>query len=277
LNKNLIIIDGHNYLYRAYYGIPASAVLPNGTKVNAYYGFMSFLRKVVEEYNPKQLLVVFDSERGIEQKQKSNPNYKNNRNYEDKQIFEQLEIIKKALKYCEIDFLEDQKFEADDVIASLSSIYSRSGNFVYISSNDSDFIQCIEENVVLLKSVRGKYVEYTMDYVEKEFGFIPPLYLDYLSLKGDPSDNIDGVPGIGKKTGIKLIQKYKGIEKIFDASNTNSKILRLVKENKDRVRSNKEFLKINDNLKIETEIKYINTDLLLGKTSNEILKELNLY
>ena len=277
MNKNLIIIDGHNYLYRAYYGIPASAVLPNGTKVNAYYGFMSFLRKVVEEYNPKQLLVVFDSERGIEQKQKSHPNYKNNRNYEDKQIFEQLEIIKKALKYCGIEFIEDQRFEADDVIASLSSISSRSGNFVYISSNDSDFIQCVKENVVLLKSVRGIFVEYTMNYIENEFGFIPSLYLDYLSLKGDPSDNIDGVPGIGKRTGIKMIQKYKGIEKIFDASDTNSKILRLVKENKDKVRSNKDFLKINDHLEIEKEIKHINADLLLGKTSNEILKELNLY
>lgn len=277
MNKSLVIIDGHNYLYRAYYGIPASAVLPNGMKVNAYYGFMSFLRKIVEEYSPKQLLVVFDSEKGVLRKQRNNPNYKNNRNYEDKQIFEQLEIIKKVLRHCRIEFVEDQRFEADDVIGSFSRSYSKSGNFVYISSNDSDFIQCVKENIVLLKSVRGKYVEYTRDYVEKEFGFIPSLYLDYLSLKGDSSDNIEGVPGIGKKTAIKLIQKYKGIEKIFDASDTNSKILRLVKENKKKVISNKEFLKINDHLEIKIELKYINENLLLGKTSNEILKELNLY
>ncbi len=277
MNKNILIIDGHNYLYRAYYGIPSSAVLPNGTKINAYYGFMSFLRKVIDEYNPAKLLVVFDSETGIIEKQRNNKNYKNNRNYEDKQIFEQLEIIKKALIYCDIQFLEDERYEADDVIGSLAYKYSKDGFHVYISSNDSDFIQCVDRDIVLLKSIRGKYVEYTENYIKKELGFVPYLYLDYLSLVGDTSDNIEGVKGIGRKIGTKLINDYGCLESIFNTRESDSKIIRLVKENKEKIISNKKFLKIDNNLGIDIEIKYFNKELLLSNTSNEILRLLNLY
>lgn len=277
MNKNLIIVDGHNYLYRAYYGIPSSATLPNGTKINAYYGFMSFLRKVANKYKPNKLLVVFDSEKGISQKKKDNPDYKSNRNYIDKQIFEQLRIIKRALEYCKIKFIEDQRFEADDIIGSLSRIYSNSKYFVYISSNDNDFIQCVRNNIVLLKSVRGKDVEYTKKHIEEEFGFVPSLYLDYIALKGDPSDNIKGVPGIGKKTGTKLIQKYNGIEEILNTTISKSKEVMLIKRNKDKILSNKEILSINRNLEFKIDFKYTNTNLLFDKTSNEILKELKIY
>lgn len=277
MNRNIVIIDGHNYLFRAYYGIPSSATLQNGLRVNAFYGFMSFLRKVINEYNPVKLLVVFDSETGITEKQKNNKNYKKNRNYEDKQIFEQLKIIKRALDHCEIQFVEEDRYEADDLIGSLSKRYSKEGFNVFISSNDSDFIQCVDSNVVLLKSIRGKYVEYTESYIEKEYGFIPALYLDYLSLVGDSSDNIEGIRGIGRKMGTKVVREYGTLEDILNIKGSESKMIKLIKKNRNKVISNKNFLKIDSCIKIDVKVSYLNPKLLLSKTSNEILKELNLY
>jgi len=280
MKNNIVIVDGHNYLYRAYYGIPQVATLPSGFKINAYYGFMAFLRKLVKTYTTEKLLVVFDSEEGISEKKLSNPEYKGNRNYEDTQIFEQLKVIKQVLDYCGIQYLEEEKCEADDVIATLAKKYSQRSFTSFIASNDSDFIQCINDNIVLLKTVKGKYIEYTQDFVLDTLGIPSTAYLDLISLKGDSSDNIRGVDGIGWKTAIKIIQEFGVVENIASRTIPPHNLIRainLIKANYEKVLRNKEFLKIHDNIKIDLNMEVFNKSLLLSKSSNDILKDIGLY
>ena len=145
MNKTLII-DGHNYLYRSYYGVPSSAKLPNGLQVNAYYGFLSLLKKIYEYVAPSNIIVIFDSETGIKEKISKNSEYKQNRDYSDISMFKQLPIIKQALDFMNISYIEHPEYEADDVIGSIAKKESADSK-VYISSQDRDFFQLIEESV----------------------------------------------------------------------------------------------------------------------------------
>jgi DNA polymerase I len=265
MNKTLII-DGHNYLYRSYYGIPSSAKLPNGTQVNAYYGFLSLLRKTYDYIKPQDIILIFDSETGTKDKVNKNTDYKQNRDYTDTGMFKQLPIIKKALEYIHIAYIEHPDYEADDVIGSIAKKEAESSK-VYISSQDRDFFQLLDKNISILRTEKGKVVEYNNDTFEKRYGFNSNRYLEYLSLLGDSSDNIKGVNGVGKKTAFKIISENKSV---LESDN------RLLLENIHIVKSNLKFLKIDCVLSISYTLKQYSKENLL-MNSNEILRELNMY
>ena len=266
MNKTLII-DGHNYLYRSYYGIPSAAKLPNGTQINAYYGFLSLLRKTYEYIKPNNILVVFDSETGTKNKINKNNDYKQNRKYTDTGMFKQLPIIKKALEYINISYIEHPDYEADDVIGSIAKKESKKGK-VYISSQDKDFFQLIDNNISILRTEKGKVIEYNNKIFEGKYYFRSDRYLEYISLLGDPSDNVKGVKGIGKKTAYKIISQRENILNQI----TNPLLLTSI----DTVRSNLELLKIDYELPLEYFINtFVEKNIIMS--SNEILKELNIY
>lgn len=265
MNKTLII-DGHNYLYRSYYGIPVSAKLPNGTQVNAYYGFLSLLRKTYKYIKPQNIIVIFDSETGTKNKVSRNTNYKQNREYTDVGMFEQLPVIKKALEYMHITYIEHSDYEADDVVGSIAKRKSKNGK-VYISSQDKDFFQLIDSHISILRTEKGNVVEYDNNTFEEKYHFSSDRYLEYLSLLGDPSDNIKGVKGIGEKTAFKIISQN---ENIFDDNNP------LLLANVDVAKSNLQFLKIDCELSLEYVLNTFTESKLL-MTSNEVLRELKMY
>ncbi len=264
MNK-LLIIDGHNYLYRSYFGIPSTAKLKNGLQVNAFYGFFSLLRRAYEYVKPSQIIVVFDSENGIRGKVLESGNYKQNRDYSDTGMFKQLPIIKQALEYIGIPYVENPHYEGDDVIGSIAKKESKVSN-VYISSQDNDFLQLVDNHIFVISEKKGKMTKYTKESFEDNWGIEPCLYLDYLSLKGDPSDNVLGVKGIGKKTALKLVMQFKFVENILQ--NSDNKYL---KGNEELVKKNEEFLRINCDLDLKYGLKDFDKEkILLG--SNEILK-----
>ena len=276
MNK-LLIIDGHNYLYRAYYGVPSAAQLPNGIQINAFYGFFSCLRKNIRNINPNNIIVVFDSETGIQNKIEVKNNYKQNRDYSDTGMFEQLPIIKKALEYIGINYVEDSTNEGDDVIGSIA--YKASSNKeVYISTQDQDFFQLITEKISVLRDERvlnpktNKNIYNPVIYTEESFKrkrkFPPQNYLDYIALKGDPSDNIVGVEGIGKVRASKLVIQNGDIDKIIE----NSKEKRLIGKEQ-LIRENKIFLRISTDLDIKYNLSAFDNKKLFA-SSNEILKAL---
>jgi DNA polymerase-1 len=274
--EKLLIVDGHNYLYRAYYGVPAAAKLKNGLQINAFYGFLSYLRKNISHIQPDKVIVVFDSETGIQSKLDQNKEYKQNRDYTDAGMFEQLPIIKNALEYLGITYIEEPDNEGDDVIASIANKKVKDGES-FISSQDKDFFQVIKDNIYVLRDEKVKddinynyrKVIYTEDKFIKKWNFPPKYFLDYISLKGDPSDNIKGVDGIGKIRASRLIREYGDIEEVI----ANSKDKRISgKEN--LIRNNKNFLKMKTDIDINCNLKEINQSKVFSP-SNEILKVLN--
>lgn len=266
MNKKLII-DGHNYLFRAYYGVPSSAKLPNGLQVNAYYGFLSLLRKTYEYLKPSDIIVVFDSETGIKEKIRKNSEYKKKRDYSDTRMFEQLPIIKQALDFMSISYIEHNDYEADDVIGSIAKKESLDSN-IYISSQDKDFFQLIEKSISVLRTEKGEIIDYDNSTFQERYGFCSNRYLEYISLLGDPADNIKGVKGIGKKTALKIISQQNDVFKNIDNP--------LLLTNIVTVKNNMEFLKINCELTLEYIFSVFSEKKLL-MNSNEVLKGLNVF
>ncbi len=211
---NITIIDGHNHLFRAFYGVPAAARSKNGTQVNAIYGFFAFLRRIVSLMPGNKILVVFDSETGIDDKQKIRGTYKSNRDKED-ELFEQLPYVKQILDMMGIRWLEHPKFEADDIIASLADYWSKNKGVAFILSNDSDFTQLVGNRIKLLQVKNGQIINWDKNFIKQKYNIYPYQYVEYLSIVGDKTDNISGMFHVGKKTASDLLSKYDTIKEIY--------------------------------------------------------------
>ncbi|MBN1162751.1 5'-3' exonuclease [Patescibacteria group bacterium] len=266
--KRTLIMDGSHYLYRAYYGVPDSAKLPSGLQVNAVYGFFAYLRKVVDLVKPSDIIVVFDSETGVSEKVIQNASYKANRDYSDTGMYEQLPIIKAILTFLTIPYIEPHNFEADDYIGALANQSKIKGDTL-IFSNDADFLQLLDGSLNVVKIGRKQPELIDNNIFSENFGFDSKYYIDYLTLKGDTSDNIPGVPGIGKKTAQKLISSYGSIENVYaNLSDLPERLSALLLAHGDIVEDTYNLLKINTSIEIEDDEK-------LSESSFEKYDELN--
>jgi len=216
LNKTLVIIDGNSIINRAFYALPEMSN-KEGLKTNAIYGFTNMLLKIIDTYNPTHISVAFDRKaptfRHIEFKE-----YKAGRKKMPDELREQFEPLKDLLDKFNIHRLEIDGYEADDIIGTVSKIAEDNGFKVYIVTGDKDAIQLASNKTTTLitKKGVGKVEEYDYDSVIEKYEMTPTQFIDLKGLMGDKSDNIPGVPGIGEKTGIKLIKEFSSIEGIFD-------------------------------------------------------------
>lgn len=204
MNK-LLLIDGHNLLFKAFYGLPEK-VLADGRPVHAVVGFIGILVKIIREIEPTHILVVFDPDE-VPSRTELYTRYKQNReDFSDKpdreNPFSQLSDIKRALRSLGIKYIEQPGNEADDVIASFAT---QSECEVVISSSDSDFLQIVDERITMFRHHGKKSVFFTESMVQKKYGIHPSRFLEYKALIGDKTDNIDGVKGIGPRTAIKVL------------------------------------------------------------------------
>ena len=188
-----------------------------GLKTNAIYGFTNMLLKIIDTYNPTHISVAFDRKaptfRHIEFKE-----YKAGRKKMPDELREQFEPLKDLLDKFNIHRLEIDGYEADDIIGTVSKIAEDNGFKVYIVTGDKDAIQLASNKTTTLitKKGVGEVEEYDYDSVIEKYEMTPTQFIDLKGLMGDKSDNIPGVPGIGEKTGIKLIKEFSSIEGIFD-------------------------------------------------------------
>lgn len=248
--KRIVLIDGHNLLFRMFYGIPAPIRNSKGIDIRGLIGFIGSLKKIVEEFKPYSVYVVFDSETSKNNNLEIDDNYKANRvDYskleDDENPFTQLPMIKKSLDYLGIDYLEVQDYETDDFIASLVS--RDNGIFEYvIVSTDSDFIQLVSENIHLYVPRGKKSILYTPEDVINKYNVDPTKYVLFKSLVGDKTDNIGGVKGIGKITAAKILE-YNSIED-YMSSNPDSKYSFLLKENEYLINRNQKLIMLNRDL-----------------------------
>lgn len=216
--ETLLVIDGHSMAFRSFYGIkPDNFQLPSGQYTNAVYGFFNSLLLLMQAESPTYLAVAFDYSKKTFRKDEY-PDYKEGRKATPEEFKGQIGLIQNLLDAMNIKWFWIENYEADDIVATLSKMAVDNGNKVTIFSGDRDALQLVDDNVTLRYPKIGHKVPltYTPESVEKDFGVPPHLYSDLAALTGEKADNLPGVPGLGAKTALGLIQKYGSLEGIFE-------------------------------------------------------------
>src|SRR3954471_19538068 len=213
----LFLVDGNNLAYRAFYALPEELVTSEGMHTNALLGFTNMLFKLLVDYHPKAVAVAWDT-RPVHRTAVSET-YKEGRKPMPDLLREQFPHFRPIVEAFGYRNLEFEGWEADDVIATLATRADEAGVRTCIVSTDRDAFQLVSDNVTLMMTPRGvaDVNVYTPDRVEARLGITADKVPDFIGLKGDPSDNIDGVPGIGDKTASQLLQQYGSLEGVLDS------------------------------------------------------------
>ncbi len=210
-----VIIDGNAIVHRAYHGIPPMHT-KDGRMVNAVYGFTSMLLKVWKDIKPTHLCVSFDVAGGTFRNVKYDK-YKATRVKADQELYDQIPLVHEVVEAFNIPIFEKKGFEADDVIGTVVKIAEKEMDEVFVVTGDMDTLQLVDEKIKVYTMRKGMsdIVIYNIDEVKKRFGFGPELMVDYKALRGDTSDNIPGVPGVGEKTATDMILKFGNLDEIY--------------------------------------------------------------
>jgi len=252
VSKNHIaIIDGYGFLFRAYHSLP-SLTRTDGTPVGAIYGFTSMLMKMVNDFDSSHLVVVLDS--GVKSfRHNIYPEYKAHRPPAPEDLLPQFPLVREAVTALGISCKELECFEADDVIATIASKAKEEGFKVTIISSDKDLMQLIDDNQDISMFDPLKERTITEKEVIEKFGVEPTKLLDLLSLVGDTSDNVPGVPSIGPKTAAELLNNFGTLEKIFENTHfiKQQKRREALENNKDAAFLSKRLITLDHNAPIE--------------------------
>ena len=217
----LVLIDGNSIMNRAFYGIMGSKALTtkDGRYTNAVYGFLAILFKLLEDVKPQYIAVAFDL-KAPTARHKLYDGYNANRKGMPDEPAEQMPVIKDILRAMNIDIIEKEGYEADDILGTLSRFGEKNGLEVTILSGDRDTFQlATDKTCIRIPRTKGGKTEtdiFDKKKIEETYGVEPKQLIDVKGLQGDTSDNIPGVPGIGEKTALSLIQKYGSIENLYD-------------------------------------------------------------
>ncbi|WP_068715683.1 DNA polymerase I [Vibrio tritonius] len=208
----LILIDGSSYLYRAFHAYPGT--MSNGEiPTNAIYGVVNMVRSMMRQFASERIAVVFDA-KGKTFRDDMYPEYKANRPSMPDELRCQIEPLHKIIKALGLPLICETGVEADDVIGTLASQASKAGMPVLISTGDKDMAQLVDDNVTLINTMTNVVMD--REGVIDKFGIPPELIIDYLALMGDKVDNIPGVPGVGEKTALALLQGIGGLDELYD-------------------------------------------------------------
>lgn len=234
MDKKLVIIDGNSIINRAFYALPEMNN-KEGLKTNAIYGFTTMLFKIIDTYKPTHISVAFDRKaptfRHLEYEE-----YKAGRKKMPDELRVQFEPLKELLDKFNINRLEIDGYEADDIIGTVSKKGEENGYKVYIVTGDKDAIQLASDKTTTLitKKGIGEVEEYNFDSVMEKYEMTPTQFIDLKGLMGDKSDNIPGVPGVGEKTGIKLIKEFSSIENLIEnVDQLKGSVKKKIEENKE--------------------------------------------
>ena len=283
--KKLVLIDGNSIMNRAFYGIMGSKALTtkDGKYTNAIYGFLAILFKLLEDEKPEYIAVSFDLKAPTE-RHKLYEAYKANRHGMPNELAEQMPIIKEVLKAMNIDIVEKEGYEGDDIIGTLSKYGEEKGLEVIILSGDRDTFQLATNNVKIhiprTKAGKTETEIFDRNKVKEVYGIEPKQLIEVKGLQGDTSDNIPGVPGIGEKTALSLIQKYETIDNLYKKleageSDLKGKQKEKIEENKELAYLSRTLGEINTNVPIEDTLEELKTEEWDKPKVLEIFKELN--
>ncbi|MEI8321306.1 MAG: DNA polymerase I [Alphaproteobacteria bacterium] len=241
--ERLYLIDGSGFIFRAYYALPPLN-RPDGTPVGAVLGFCNMMVKLLNEMNAQHIAIVFDAARKTFRND-IYPAYKANRSETPEDLIPQFKIIRHACQAFGVPFLEEQGFEADDVIATYMDKALANHMEVTIVSSDKDLMQLIQKDVKLFDPLKSIFID--GEKVQEKFGVPPEQVIDVQALAGDTSDNIPGVPGIGVKTAAQLIQEFKTLENLLKNTDKIPQVKRreLLETHADLARISKKLVTLN--------------------------------
>ncbi len=257
IKNRLVLIDAFALIYRAFHAIPP-LTNKNGQLVNAVYGFTSALLSAIKDLEPKYLAVGIDISKPT-LRHKEFKDYKAHRPPTPKELKAQIPYVKEVLKTFNIPFFGVEGYEGEDVIATIvAKVKSKKKKGKTIESiivtGDLDTLQLVDKNTKVYSMARGinNAVMYDIAKVKERYGLTPSQFVDFKALKGDPSDNIPGVPGIGEKSASKLITEFKNLENIYqNLEKISQKTATLLKDNKEQAFLSRKLSKIVTNVPLD--------------------------
>ena len=281
----LVLVDGNSIANRAFYGIMGSKMLmtKDGKYTNAVYGFLAILFKILEDVKPQYIAVAFDL-KAPTARHKMYEGYKANRKGMPEELAQQMPIIKEVLKAMNIDIIEKEGYEADDVLGTLSRYGEKQGLEVHILSGDRDTFQLATDNTMIhiprTKAGKTETEIYNREKILEVYGIEPKQLIEVKGLQGDTSDNIPGVPGIGEKTALSLIQKYGTIKNLYDLlekgeADVKGKQKEKLEQNKDLAEMSHFLGTINLEVPIEDTLENLKLEDWNNEEVLKIFKELN--
>ncbi|MDL2310808.1 DNA polymerase I [Peptostreptococcaceae bacterium OttesenSCG-928-C18] len=227
MKKKFMIIDGSSLIFRAFYAI-RNLTTKDGIFTNGVYGFLNMYYKMVEQYQPDSVVVVFDRSAPTFRHEDYEA-YKGNRDKAPSELSSQFGILKDILNSMNVVFEEQDGYEADDIAGTLAKEGKNDGYEVLLVTGDKDYLQLVEDDIEVLLTKRGitEVEMYDKKAIEEKYEVTPKQLIDVKGLMGDASDNIPGVPGVGEKTALKLIKEYGSIEEVYkNIDNISGKVLK---------------------------------------------------
>ena len=241
----LMVLDGNSLAYRAFFALPTDMTTASGQVTNSVYGFCSMLLTLMKDHKPDGVIVVFDRKEKTFRHEAA-PEYKAQREAQPDILYQQMDIIKEMLEVMGIAAIDAAGFEGDDLIATIAEKAEQAGEDLLIVTGDRDTYQLVRDpHIRVLYNKRGvsDYALYDEAGIVERTGVTPAQYSQYAALRGDPSDNLDGVPGVGEKTAAKLMVKYHDIVSVFDAADEQTpKLKQGLLESRERVLRNAQLM-----------------------------------
>lgn len=265
--KHLVLVDGSSYLYRAFHAMP-SLTNSKGMHTGAAYGITNMLRRLLADYDPSHLAVVFDA-KGKTFRDDLYAEYKANRPPMPDEMRQQLDAIRSLVRALGMPLLEIPGVEADDVIGTLAEQGEKGGFDVTISTGDKDMAQLVNKSVTIVNTMDDSRLD--PDGVANKFGVAPGQMVDYLTLVGDTVDNVPGVPKVGPKTAVKWLKEYGSLDDIIaHADDIGGKVGENLRECLDRLPLSRQLVTIKCDVELDVEPE----DLLRTVPDESLLRDL---
>jgi len=247
MSKRLLLIDGHSMAYRAFYALPAeNFTTASGQHTNAIYGFATMLLSLLSSEKPTHVAVAFDVSRKTFRSEIF-PEYKANRAKTPDEFRSQMSYLHELVSAFGITQFEVEGYEADDVIATITKRAEKEGAEVFICTGYRDSFQLVNDKTTVLSPKRGvsDLSRMTPDAVQEKYGMSPAQYPDFAALRGDPSDNLPSIPGVGEKTAAKWVVEYGSLQELLsNVDKVGGKVGQALRDSIDNVIRNRELTQL---------------------------------